>query len=155
MKTSLFFICALTLLTGCMGGYVTSKCNGRVKDLKNLAGNYAIPEAELEFKIVRKAAGQYNITQEGQVVTALTTCVVKGQEIAEVTGDGVYMALTRKNKDLIMTSFDTAVLDAAGVKYQTGTSDEWGITIVAVEEDMTDEVFAKALIETEVTIVKQ
>ncbi len=156
MKISLLLICALTLLTSCMGGYSNSMCQGRLKNLANLAGNYSIPELEQTLKITKIGTGTYQLGQDGQVIAELTSCVIKNKEIVEMAGDGVFIALERTGRDLNVTTFDTAVLDAAGVKYQVGESDEWeGVTIVAVEDAMTDDVFTKALIAGAMTLIKQ
>jgi len=153
---SLLALPLLLVLAGCMGGYTTSVCQGRLKNLANLAGTYAIPELEQTLKIKNIGTGKYELGQDGQVVSELTTCVVKNKEIVEMAGDGVFVALTRSGRDLTVMTFDTAVLDAAGVKYQVGESDEWpGVTLVAVEGAMTDDVFTKALIAGTVTLERQ
>ncbi len=146
----------LLALTGCLGGYTNSVCQGRLKNLANLAGTYSIPDLEQTLKIKNTGTGKYELGQDGQIVAELTTCVVKNKQVVEMAGDGVFVALARAGRDLNVTTFDTAVLDAAGVKYQVGESDEWpGVTLVAVEEVMTDDVFTKALIPGAMTLVKQ
>ena len=156
MKFSLLSISMLLVLTSCMGGYTVSKCAGRLQDLAGVEGTYAIPDLGLTVDVVRTGEGVYNLVSDGQVGSAITTCVVNGKEIAEAAGDGINVALLRENDALTITTFDTAVLDAAGVKYESAVIEELGgVSIVAVDGDLSDDVFTAALIMGEVSLIKQ
>lgn len=156
MKFSMLSVAMLFALTGCMGGYTVSKCTGRVADLAGVEGTYGIADLGVTVDVVRTGTGTYNMVSEGEVMSALTTCVVNGKEIAEAVSEDMNIALMRDNGALTVTTFDTAVLDAAGIKYESGVIEELGgVTIVAVEGEMSDDVFSSAVQLGDVSLIKQ
>lgn len=156
MKFSMLSISMLFALTGCMGGYTVSKCTGRVADLAGLAGTYAITDLGVSVDVVRTGRGTYNMVANGEVASALTTCVVNGKEIAEANSEDMNIALVRSGDALVVSTFDTAVLDAAGVKYESAVIEELGgVNVVAVEGEMSDDVFTSALMLGDVSMIKQ
>lgn len=156
MKFSMLSVSMLLVLTSCMGGYTVSKCTGRVADLAGVEGTYGIAELGVTVDVVRTGTGTYNLVSEGEVMSPLTTCVVNGKEIAEATSEDMNIALMRDNGALTVTTFDTAVLDAAGIKYESGVIEELGgVTIVAVEGEMSDDVFSSAVQLGDVSLIKQ
>ncbi len=157
MKFSMLTMAMLFALTGCMGGYTVSKCKGRAADLAGLAGTYAISDLGMSVDVVRTGRGTYNLLAEGEVESVLTTCVVNGKEIAEASlQEDMNLALVRSGDALVVSTFDTAVLDAAGVKYDTAVIEELGgLSIVGVEGEMSDDVFTTALMLGDVSLSKQ
>jgi hypothetical protein len=146
----------LFVLTGCMGGYTFSKCANRATDLAGLEGRYTVADLGASVDVVRTGTGTYNMVSEGQVMTGLTTCVVNGNELAEANSENINVALLRKDATLTVTTFDTAVLDAAGIKYETAVIEELGgVSIVAVDGEMADDVFTSALVLGDVSLLKQ
>lgn len=156
MKFSMLSVAMLFALTGCMGGYTVSKCTGRVADLAGVEGTYGIADLGVTVDVVRTGTGTYNLVADGEVASSLTTCVVDGKEIAEAASEDMNIALIRSGDTLTVSTFDTAVLDAAGVKYESGViEDLGGVTIVAVEGEMSDDVFSAALMMGDVSLIKQ
>lgn len=139
-----------------MGAYTSAKCTGRETDLQDFIGSYRVPKLEMTVTITRTGVGRYAMTQSGEVLAELTTCKILNREIAEVTVDGISVALMREKKKLTVTNFATDVLAEAGIGFEyRNDSDYFDGEFVVVSEPLNDTTFVKALVKGELEFLKR
>jgi len=159
MKTFFALATCLIVLSSCTGSYQTSKCEGRQRSLRGIEGSYNfVVDGENQgfiFKVVRNGVGAYSLVANGESAAELITCVIDRKEFLELISPEAVIPFTRTNRTITSVDFDTAVLDAEGVTYESAPIPDWGLTLISLTSVISDGVLIRAAKPGLMTFVKR